>query len=151
MTFTANVNGGSQTNPTYDWTVSAGSIESGQGTPVITVRAPSDGTTNVTATVNIGNLCASCPSTASETAPVTPPKTPFKADEFGPLKDDDVKAVVLRINSPGGCVTATDMMWRDLQAFRAKTRRPVIAAISQDWLWPVCPQIESRFRSSSSK
>jgi hypothetical protein len=91
MTFTANVNGGSQSSITYNWMVSSGSIESGQGTPVITVRAPSEGG-NVTATVDIGGLCADCPRSANETAPVAPPKTSYKVDEFGPLKDDDVKA-----------------------------------------------------------
>ncbi len=43
--------------------------------------------------------------------------------------DPCVAAVVLRINSPGGGVTATDIMWRDLQAFRANTRRPVVACL----------------------
>jgi protease-4 len=43
--------------------------------------------------------------------------------------DPCVCAVVLRINSPGGGVTATDIMWRDLQAFRANTRKPVIACL----------------------
>jgi protease-4 len=43
--------------------------------------------------------------------------------------DPCVCAVVLRINSPGGGVTAIDMMWRDLQAYRAKTRRPVVACL----------------------
>ncbi|MGE3314250.1 MAG: signal peptide peptidase SppA [Planctomycetaceae bacterium] len=40
-----------------------------------------------------------------------------------------IRAVVLRINSPGGSVTATDIMWRDLQAFKARTRLPVVACI----------------------
>jgi protease-4 len=43
--------------------------------------------------------------------------------------DPCVAAVVVRINSPGGGVTATDMMWRDLQAFRTNTRRPVVACL----------------------
>jgi protease-4 len=38
-------------------------------------------------------------------------------------------ALVLRINSPGGSVTATDMMWRELQWFREKTGRPVVACL----------------------
>jgi protease-4 len=38
-------------------------------------------------------------------------------------------AVVVRINSPGGSVTASDIMWRDLQRFREKTHRPVIACL----------------------
>jgi protease-4 len=38
-------------------------------------------------------------------------------------------AVVLRINSPGGSVTASDIMWRDLQRFRESTHRPVVACL----------------------
>ncbi len=43
--------------------------------------------------------------------------------------DPCVCAVVVRINSPGGGVTATDILWRELHAFRAKTRRPVVACL----------------------
>jgi protease-4 len=43
--------------------------------------------------------------------------------------DPAVCAVVLRINSPGGAVTATDVMWRDLQTFKACTHRPVVACL----------------------
>ncbi len=40
-----------------------------------------------------------------------------------------VRAVVLRIHSPGGSVTATDIMWRDLAAFKARTCLPVVACL----------------------
>jgi protease IV len=43
--------------------------------------------------------------------------------------DPSVKAVVLRINSPGGGVTASDIMYNDLIRFRAKTRKPVVACM----------------------
>ena len=43
--------------------------------------------------------------------------------------DPLVCAVVLRINSPGGGVTATDMMWHDLQRFKLRTHLPVIACL----------------------
>jgi protease-4 len=43
--------------------------------------------------------------------------------------DPRTVAVVVRINSPGGAVTATDIMWRELLAFRAKTGRPVVACL----------------------
>jgi len=42
--------------------------------------------------------------------------------------DHSVKAVVLRINSPGGSVTSSDTMYDALLRFRAKTHKPVIAA-----------------------
>jgi protease-4 len=44
-------------------------------------------------------------------------------------EDDRVKAVVLRINSPGGGVTASDIMYHDLLAFREKTNKPVVACM----------------------
>ncbi|HZZ72578.1 MAG TPA: S49 family peptidase [Pirellulales bacterium] len=40
-----------------------------------------------------------------------------------------VRAVVLRINTPGGSVTATDIMWRDLLAFKQRTGMPVVACL----------------------
>ncbi len=43
--------------------------------------------------------------------------------------DPGFRAVVLRINSPGGGVTATDIMWRDLQEFKARTSLPVVACL----------------------
>jgi protease-4 len=43
--------------------------------------------------------------------------------------DATVKAVVLRINSPGGGVTASDIMYRDLMDFRQRTGKPVVACM----------------------
>lgn len=44
-------------------------------------------------------------------------------------KDKRVKAIVLRINSPGGMVTASDMIYQEIKAFRTRTGRPVIASL----------------------
>jgi protease-4 len=44
-------------------------------------------------------------------------------------KDPKVRAVVLRINSPGGTVTASDIVYRELMLFRERTRRPVVAVL----------------------
>lgn len=44
-------------------------------------------------------------------------------------RDKDVKAVVLRLNSPGGSVAATDIMYYSLMEFKKKTRKPVIASM----------------------
>lgn len=44
-------------------------------------------------------------------------------------KDDDIKAVVLRINSPGGTVTASDIIHHELKAFKASRKIPVVASI----------------------
>jgi hypothetical protein len=96
MTFTVNVSGGTQDNLTYNWTVSAGNIESGQGTPSIIVRVPTEGTTNITATVELGGFdpACTCQRTYSETAGVSPPPSIVEVDQFGPASNDDVKARV---------------------------------------------------------
>jgi len=41
--------------------------------------------------------------------------------------DDRVRAVVLRINSPGGTVTASDIIFHQLMRFKKDTGRPVVA------------------------
>jgi hypothetical protein len=93
MTFTANVSGGSANDITYNWSVSDGSIISGQGTASITVQAPAQGPANVTATVEIsGSLCPTCQRTASETAGVPPPIQPILIDTIGTATNDDIKA-----------------------------------------------------------
>lgn len=96
MSFTANVSGGTQTNVTYNWTVSAGSITSGQGTPSITVDTAGLTGQEVTATVEIGgDICTTCTNrTASASGSISTPPTPIatKLDEFGALQNDDIKA-----------------------------------------------------------
>jgi protease-4 len=42
-------------------------------------------------------------------------------------RDPRVKAVVLRINSPGGSVTASDSLYQEVLAFKKRTGKPVIA------------------------
>ena len=44
-------------------------------------------------------------------------------------KDPSVRAVVLRINSPGGTVTASDVLYHEVSTFKARRKVPVIAAI----------------------
>jgi protease-4 len=44
-------------------------------------------------------------------------------------KDSTIKAIVLRINSPGGTVTASDILYHEIKQFKAKHKIPVIASI----------------------
>jgi len=94
MTFVANVSGG---DVTYNWTVSAGTIASGQGTSTITVDttgvAPGS---NVTATVDIGGVQTGCgcPTNASDTGGIVEKPRATDVDQFGKATDDDVKARV---------------------------------------------------------
>lgn len=46
-------------------------------------------------------------------------------------EDDAVKAIVLRINSPGGSVTASDTMYREVRRFAETTKKPVIASLGE--------------------
>lgn len=94
MTFTASVGGG---DVTYNWSVSAGTISSGQGTSSITVDTMGlDPGSNVTATVEIGGAPADCGCTTSgsATGSIKERAEVINVDEFGALVDDDVKARV---------------------------------------------------------
>ncbi len=44
-------------------------------------------------------------------------------------EDSNVKAVVVRINSPGGTVTASDVLYHELRAFKQKRKIPVVISI----------------------
>ena len=55
----------------------------------------------------------------------------FKEQLDRAASDEHVKAVVLRVNSPGGTVTASDTMYQMLQRFRARTKKPVIASLQE--------------------
>lgn len=41
--------------------------------------------------------------------------------------DERVKGIVLRINSPGGSVTASDILYEEVLAFKKRTGKPVVA------------------------
>jgi protease-4 len=42
-------------------------------------------------------------------------------------KDDNVKAVIVRVNSPGGTVSASDRIYNEIRQFRTASGKPVIA------------------------
>ena len=62
-----------------------------------------------------------------------PPRVPLLArvrEELRKAEEDDrVKAVIVRINSPGGTITASDILYREIHDFKARRKIPVIAAI----------------------
>jgi protease-4 len=57
------------------------------------------------------------------------PVSAFREKLDAAAQDRHVKAVVLRINSPGGAVTASDIMYQDLVNFRQCTGKPVVACM----------------------
>jgi protease-4 len=57
------------------------------------------------------------------------PVVVFKEKLDKAASDPHVRAIVLRINSPGGGVTASDIMHSELVAFRRRTGKPVVASM----------------------
>lgn len=57
------------------------------------------------------------------------PLASFRDKLEAAARDPAVAAVVLRINSPGGSVTACDVMAEELRRFRAEARKPVIGCL----------------------
>jgi len=92
--FTANFTQGTPTvSPTYNWTVSAGTITSGQGTATITVDTAGTAGQTITATVEMGGVDPSCGRTAScSTQVMGPPPIARKFDEYGNIRFNDEKA-----------------------------------------------------------
>jgi hypothetical protein len=91
ITFTASLS--ENANVTYNWTVSAGTISSGQGTSSITVDTAGLAGQTVTATVELGGLDPSCGRTASSSTNVRPlPPVATKFDEYGNIRFNDEKA-----------------------------------------------------------
>ena len=62
-----------------------------------------------------------------------PPRVPLLArvrEELRRASDDDkVRALVVRINSPGGTITASDVLYKEIRDFKLKRKVPVVAAI----------------------
>jgi protease-4 len=53
----------------------------------------------------------------------------FKEELTKASKDEKVKAVVVRINSPGGTVNASDILYHELKTFKENKKIPVIASM----------------------
>jgi hypothetical protein len=108
ITFTASVEGGdTSVTPTFNWSVSAGTITSGQGTSSITVDTTGIGGQTVTATVDVGGYGAECrASNSCTTSVLAAPANPRKFDEYGNIRFNDEKArldnfAVALQNEPG--------------------------------------------------
>jgi hypothetical protein len=112
ITFTASVTSGPEGfTPTYNWSVSAGTITSGQGTSTIQVDTAGLGGQSVTASVTIGGADPSCNNTAACTTSVKPPPPkPVRFDEYGNIRFNDEKArldnfAIQLQNEPGSTAT----------------------------------------------
>lgn len=57
------------------------------------------------------------------------PLASFRDKIDAAARDPQVVAVLLRINSPGGSVTACDVMAEEVRRFKAESRKPVVACL----------------------
>jgi protease IV len=53
----------------------------------------------------------------------------FREELKKAAEDEDIKALVVRINSPGGTVTASDILHKELQLYKRTAKVPVIAVM----------------------
>ncbi len=91
ITFTASASGGTPgVTPIYKWTVSAGTITSGQGSPTITVDTAGLGGQPITASLEVEGYNLVCRASCQSSVPA--PVGSTKADEFGEVNRDDEKA-----------------------------------------------------------
>jgi hypothetical protein len=92
ITIKANVTTATPAVSGYSWTVSAGTITSGQGTDTITVDTAGKGGQSITATVELAGVDPTCGRTGSCTTPIRPKVVPRKFDEYGNIRFNDEKA-----------------------------------------------------------
>ncbi len=94
LTFTASISGGlPNAQYTFNWTVTAGTISSGHGTPTITLDTTGLGGQNIKVTVEVGGVPQQCAKLESCGASVSPPRRdPHPLDRYGDLNFNDEQA-----------------------------------------------------------
>ena len=91
LTFTARISGGSGgMTQSYNWTVTAGRIISGQGTPQITVDAHGLAGQTVRASIDVSGYGVPCEASCATSLPI--PIKPKKFDEYPNIARNDEKA-----------------------------------------------------------
>jgi hypothetical protein len=91
VTFTANLSGGTANiTPIYNWTVTAGTIISGQGTPTIQVDTTGLGGQSITANLSVEGYNLSCPASCSVQVPRKISST--MVDYYPPININNEKA-----------------------------------------------------------
>lgn len=92
LTFTSNYNGGTPgITPVYNWTVSAGTITSGQGTDRITVDTAGLAGQTIRASLSLGGYNLECAADCAVTIPM-PKLVSRRFDEFPDISRNDEKA-----------------------------------------------------------
>jgi protease-4 len=79
--------------------------------------------------VDLAGVLAEEPIFTLESKPQVPLLARVREELEKAEEDSQVKAVVLRINSPGGTVTASDILYHELSRFKTRKKVPVVASI----------------------
>lgn len=92
LALTASVSGADpNVEPTFNWTVSAGSISSGQGTSTIKIDTAGVGGQTVIASVDVGGYARQCTTADSCTAAVIRRPKPVRFDKYDAITFNDEK------------------------------------------------------------
>ena len=133
ITFSASVTGGDQdVLPTYNWTVSDGTISAGQGTSTIVVETASASGQSSTATVDVGGYERKCVTTASSTTGIKPKPRPARLiDRYGAVGVADRNArldnfAIELQNDP--TAQAYVIVYRDLKSLPGEAARSLTAS-----------------------
>ncbi len=79
--------------------------------------------------IDVSGVLAEEPIFTLESRPQVPLLARIREELKKAEDDDQVRAVVLRINSPGGTVTASDILYHEVMSFKARRKVPVVASI----------------------
>ncbi len=79
--------------------------------------------------IELSGVLAEEPLLTLETRPQVPLLARVREELEKAEEDARIRAVVLRINSPGGTVTASDILYHEITRFKARRKIPVIACI----------------------
>src|SRR5262249_56923595 len=79
--------------------------------------------------VELAGVLAEEPIFTCESRPAVPLLARVREELEKAEEDEHVKAVVLRINSPGGTVTASDILYHEIKRFKERRKIPVVAAV----------------------
>ena len=91
VTFTATLSGGTPSlTPTYNWTITAGRIINGQGTPSITVDTKGVGGQSIRANLDVGGFNMRCPGSCAAAIEIVINARKF--DEYYDIARNDEKA-----------------------------------------------------------
>jgi protease-4 len=79
--------------------------------------------------IDLAGVLAEEPIITLESRPQVPLLARVREELEKAAEDEDIRALVLRINSPGGTITASDILFHEISRFKARRTVPVVAAM----------------------